>query len=87
MFNGNEPSRWKLIPDRPSGSEPIGTFRVIEHDGQYCESTQRLDVPAETPQGCKLMRGTFVNAHFTRLDPGVLMLVNAQETPGYSATH
>ena len=33
MFDGNEPSRWKLIPDRPSGAEPIGTFGVIEHDG------------------------------------------------------
>jgi len=33
VFDGNKASRWKLIPDRPSGSEPIGTFRVIEHDG------------------------------------------------------
>ena len=33
MFDGNEPSRGILIPDRPSGAEPIGTFGVIEHDG------------------------------------------------------
>ena len=33
MFDGNEPSRWKLIPDCPSGAEPIGAFGVIEHDG------------------------------------------------------
>lgn len=33
MFHGNEPSRWKSIPDRPSGAESIGTFVVIEHDG------------------------------------------------------
>src|SRR6267143_1251568 len=33
VFDWNEPSRWKVIPDRPSGAEPIGTFVVIEHDG------------------------------------------------------
>ncbi len=33
MFDGNEPSRWKLAPDCPSGAEPIGAFGVIEHDG------------------------------------------------------
>ena len=32
MFHGNESSRWKSIPDRPSGAESIGTFGVIEHD-------------------------------------------------------
>ena len=33
MLDGNEPSRWKLIPDRPCGAEPIGAIGVIEHDG------------------------------------------------------
>ena len=32
MFDRHEPSRWKLIPDRPRGAEPIGTIGVIEHD-------------------------------------------------------
>ena len=32
MFDGNEPSRWKLIPDRPCGAESIGTIGMIEHD-------------------------------------------------------
>lgn len=34
MFDGNEPSRGELIPDRPSGTKPIGAFGVIEHDGR-----------------------------------------------------
>ncbi len=32
MFDGNEPRRRKLIPDRPGGAKPIGTIGVIEHD-------------------------------------------------------
>ena len=33
MFHGNKLSRWKFPPDCPGGTEPIGTFGVIEHDG------------------------------------------------------
>ncbi len=32
MFHGNESSRGELIPDCPSGAEPIGAFGVIKHD-------------------------------------------------------
>ena len=33
MLDGNEPNRGKLIPQRPRGTESIGTFGMIQHDG------------------------------------------------------
>jgi hypothetical protein len=33
VLDGNEPSRWELIPDRPGGAEPISAIGVIQHDG------------------------------------------------------
>src|SRR4029079_5369881 len=33
VLDGNETSRWELIPDRPGGAEPISAIGVIQHDG------------------------------------------------------